>query len=272
MDKIKQAKLIELRNKKNINNKKSDLARHTELIESINKLHSLFEDNGSTNTDKLLNKLNEFSVFKSDITKIKESIANLKIDNVSIDNFSELIKLRGDIDFTQVINSINKLSKTISENTVDSVTIKNKDTSEYIPVRRVRQIQNRLVFDDDPLQVNVVGGGGGYGLDNRLNFNDAGQLEVDANFSGDIEIGDVQIKNVEGNIVNPATSENQINGSQKTQVVNDLINFEFDSVYGAYPDSVTEVYTYKLNGEIVKTITIIYANIDKKELISCVRS
>lgn len=287
MDKIKQAKLIELRNKKNINNKKADLARHTELIESINKLHSLFEDNGSTNTDKLLNKLEEFSVFKSDVLSIKEAITNLNRDNVSINNFAELIESQSNIDFTQVINAINQLTEVVKANTVDSVTIKNRDTSEYIPVRRVRQVQNRLVFDDDPLQVTVVGGGGGSGGLTMLPFKDStgksvqvtvtedGKLPVDAGsmsqdirmtFTDDDELRTSNVPDTRFNFTD--NDELKVFGNK----VGDLINFNYDSVYASYPDQLTEVYTYKLNSNTVGTITVTYLAIDKKELASCVRS
>lgn len=69
-----------------------------------------------------------------------------------------------------------------------------------------------------------------------------------------------------------ATSDNQTDGSQKTQVTTALINFEFDSVYQTNPDTVTEVYTYKLAGATVATITIIYTDATKETLVSCIRS
>lgn len=75
-----------------------------------------------------------------------------------------------------------------------------------------------------------------------------------------------------GNLVNPATSENQTNGSQKTQITTSLINFVFDSIYLSEPNTVTEVYTYKLSGDTVATITIIYTDATKETLVSCIRS
>lgn len=69
-----------------------------------------------------------------------------------------------------------------------------------------------------------------------------------------------------------ATSSNQTDGSQKTQVTTALINFEFDSVYQTNPDTVTEVYTYKLATVTVATITIIYTDATKETLVSCIRS
>jgi hypothetical protein len=57
-----------------------------------------------------------------------------------------------------------------------------------------------------------------------------------------------------------------------TSNINELINFQYDSVYAAYPDTVTEVYTYKLSGDTVATITIIYTDDSKETLISCIRT
>lgn len=42
-----------------------------------------------------------------------------------------------------------------------------------------------------------------------LKFNDEGRLEVDANFSGDIDIGDVQVKNLAGSKIDPSTEQKQ---------------------------------------------------------------
>lgn len=279
-------KLAELRKKKAENKAKL----HKELLDSnasikdaIEALRIAIDSQEPVDLDKFIQEFKDSQTYGEDIkrfeTALRESSDKEKLDDI--------IKAVGNINNTDVVTAVNNLIGKIEDKAVD------QKPEAFQPVRRVRKIGQRLVFDDDPLQVNVSSGGGGGGVQTTLirnnnslavvnpdgspitdkfNFNELGQLEVDANFSGDIEIGDVQIKNVEGNIVNPATSENQINGSQKTQVVNDLINFEFDSVYADYPDTVTEVYTYKLDGDTVGTITIIYNAADKKELVSCIRS
>jgi hypothetical protein len=54
-----------------------------------------------------------------------------------------------------------------------------------------------------------------------------------------------------------------------------LAGFEFDSIQASYPDSVTEVYTYKvggLSGNVVATITVIYTNSSKSDILSVVRT
>lgn len=99
----------------------------------------------------------------------------------------------------------------------------------------------------------------------------------DRNYNNFEDIGGKPTKRVipvdsSGNLVNPATSDNQTNGSQKTQITNSLINFVFDSIYLSEPNTITEVYTYKLSGDTVATITIIYTDISKETLVSCIRS
>jgi hypothetical protein len=99
----------------------------------------------------------------------------------------------------------------------------------------------------------------------------------DRNYNNFEDIGGKPTKRVipvdsSGNLVNPATSDNQTNGSQKTQITTSLINFVFDSVYLAEPDTVTEVYTYKLATVTQAVITIIYTDDSKETLVSCIRS
>lgn len=73
-------------------------------------------------------------------------------------------------------------------------------------------------------------------------------------------------------MVQPMKESTAKDGSQKTQITTSLINFVFDSVYLNEPDTVTEVYTYKLSGDTVATITIIYTDDSKETLISCIRT
>ncbi len=163
MDKSKQAKLVALRKKKAAAKKQSESTKHSELLNAIKDLHSLFGDSKSENadyTDKLLEKLTELNSFKNEIIEVKNAIEALpQVENVTISNVAELVDAQKELDLTEVTSAIQKLSEAVEEQSVDTVTIKNKDADDYIPVRRVRQVGNRLVFDDEPLQVNVVGGG-----------------------------------------------------------------------------------------------------------------
>lgn len=46
----------------------------------------------------------------------------------------------------------------------------------------------------------------------------------------------------------------------------------YDAVYGAYPDTVTEVFTYKAAGVTVAVITAIYTDATKTKLSSAVKT
>ena len=51
-----------------------------------------------------------------------------------------------------------------------------------------------------------------------------------------------------------------------------LVTEAFDSVYATYPDSVTEVYTYQLAASTVATVTVIYTDSTKANILSVVKS
>lgn len=54
--------------------------------------------------------------------------------------------------------------------------------------------------------------------------------------------------------------------------INTLTPFQYDAVYPAYPDLVTEIYVYKYQGSTVGTVTIVYTDATKKEFVSIIRS
>lgn len=51
-----------------------------------------------------------------------------------------------------------------------------------------------------------------------------------------------------------------------------LVSEKFDSIYAAYPNTTTEVYTYKLSGATVATVTVLYVDATKAQLVSVIRS
>lgn len=58
-----------------------------------------------------------------------------------------------------------------------------------------------------------------------------------------------------------------------TMTTGTLVPEEFDTITAAYNDETfTEVYTYKLLGSTVATVTVIYTDISKDKLVSIVRS
>lgn len=74
-------------------------------------------------------------------------------------------------------------------------------------------------------------------------------------------------------MVQPATSTSQTDGSQVTKISNVLITEPFDYIGATYPDTSTEVYTYKLGGASgtgVGVITVIYSDAVTKLIITSV--
>lgn len=64
----------------------------------------------------------------------------------------------------------------------------------------------------------------------------------------------------------------QTNSRQANRVVTGMMPSEFDRVRVTYPDSITEVYTFLLDGNSVGIITIIYTDATKRDLDDIVRS
>ena len=51
-----------------------------------------------------------------------------------------------------------------------------------------------------------------------------------------------------------------------------LIASQYDQILAAYPNSTTEVYTYKLNALTVATVTVIYTDTTKNLLLSVTKT
>jgi hypothetical protein len=67
-----------------------------------------------------------------------------------------------------------------------------------------------------------------------------------------------------------ATSANQTNGLQKTNISNTLITEPFNKIEATYPDTSTEVYTYKMDSTTVGVVTVVYTDAITKNIISSV--
>jgi len=70
---------------------------------------------------------------------------------------------------------------------------------------------------------------------------------------------------------NPSTGAMVTEGS--TNISNTLITVPFDYIGATYPDTSTEVYTYKTGGSsgtVVGTITVVYSDAGTKQIISSV--
>jgi len=86
--------------------------------------------------------------------------------------------------------------------------------------------------------------------------------------SGTGNIGSVQIENVAGTKINPATEE----------TAESIAGFnipKYDYIKATYPDSVTEVYTFKIGGSggtTVGVITLVYTDSTKANLDTATKS
>jgi hypothetical protein len=70
-----------------------------------------------------------------------------------------------------------------------------------------------------------------------------------------------------------ATSSNQTNGNQKTKVVGNLINVEYDNMtHNWNAGTFTDTFVYKLVAATVATVTIVYTDATKSNMVSLNRT
>jgi siroheme synthase (precorrin-2 oxidase/ferrochelatase) len=124
-----------------------DWDQFKEHIESLKGSMSLNKDVGRL--EAALNSIQTNALKASDITEVMNSVKT---------NDSKLTK--------EVINAVNDLKVNLETNTMS------QKPEDFQPVRRVRKVGSRLIFDDDSMQVNVSGGGGG-GIQTNLIRDDA---------------------------------------------------------------------------------------------------
>jgi hypothetical protein len=74
---------------------------------------------------------------------------------------------------------------------------------------------------------------------------------------------------------NPDTLEKTkvaVNDNGQVSLGGNLVNEAYDSIYATYPDTETEMYTYKLDGATVAVVTVVYSDSTKVQLTSVVKS
>lgn len=179
-----RAKLAELRKKK----AESKARGHKELLDSnasikeailaLNELINAQQPYDDSKLIKQLKELKDSQTYGEDIkrleTALKESSNKKKLEDI--------IKAVGKINNKDVVSAVNSLVAKMEDRTIS------QDVEDYQPVRRVRKIGNRLVFDDDPVQVSVMGGGS-RGVQSSLIEN--GRVKVTTEgitLSGDVEV------------------------------------------------------------------------------------
>lgn len=190
-------KLIELRKKKTAKQQKAETAKHKELLGAINGLGDTFSinaDKDSQAIDKLLKELGNIGAFKQDVIAVRNAIENIpQTDSIKVNNLSELINAIPKFDVSEIKEALEKLTTTVAEQTADEVAISNTKPEDFIPTRRVRLVQGRLVYDDDPLKVNVVGGGSR--VINNYSKEEANDVRFDPDETAPLYIGTHQTQN-----------------------------------------------------------------------------
>lgn len=171
------------------------------LLASV-KIPEVVELDGLPNLVKLIDK------YIQQINKLEATLGKEKTVNVDFAN---------DKGIEKITDALDNLTKKILENTPK------QDASDFIPVRRVRKVINRLVFDDGQW---ISGNSGGGGIQNSLIDND--RVKVDANVTldaSDIEIGAVELKNGSDDTRATVTAANalKVDGSAVTQPVSGTV-------------------------------------------------
>jgi len=159
-------KLAQLRQKKAENKAKL----HKELLDSnasikdaVTALHEVINAKEPVNLDGLaeqIKELRESQTYGEDIKRLEAALR----ESSDKEKLDEVITAVGNISNKDVVMAVNGLIEKLEARVVD------QSPEAYQPVRRVRKIGQRLVFDDDPLQVNVASSGGGGGI---ASFKDA---------------------------------------------------------------------------------------------------
>lgn len=149
-------KLAELRKKKAENKAKL----HKELLDSnssikqaVTALHAAINNQQPINLDGLTAQLAELKDLHTYSEDIKRLEASLK-ESSNEKKLDDLINAVGNINNKDVVLAVNSLITKLEAKDIS------QSEEDYQPVRRVRKVGQRLVFDDDPLQVSVSGGGG----------------------------------------------------------------------------------------------------------------
>lgn len=210
-------RLVELRKKK----AQAKAKQHNDLLESnasikeaVLALHKVINDQQPYDDSKLIQQLKELKqqdTYSEDIKRLENALK----DSSDKDKLDEIIKAVGNINNADVVSAVNNLIVRLEEKTIS------QNPDDFQPVRRVRKVGSRLVFDDDPLQVSVVGGGSG-GVQPNLIDNDRVKVTVDGIDIPPIELGTVGLTDSNDTRINPSTAEGQ------QEIVNALENLEVD--------------------------------------------
>lgn len=177
--------------------------RHKRLLDSQHKLveavdglcETIEGKNWQIDVSAVVAKIESLNFLKDDLKNLQKAIDKLPTNypetkEVKISNLERLIKAIPDnkIDLSPVVRELEAIKKKASERIVS------REPSDYIPVRRVVNLGNRLMFDDSSWS---SGGSGGASVQDSLIDN--GRVKVTGTITIDTITGAVEITNDAGN-------------------------------------------------------------------------
>lgn len=228
MDKNKLAELRKAKAQGALNRHKELVSATADVKDALNSLYELINGKETYDDSKLVAQLKELqsnTVLKDQIEQLEQTIKD-KTD-IKVKDLDQLIKQVSEINNADVVNAINNL-------TVKLETQFSQQAKDYQPVRRVRKVGNRFVFDDEKVQVNVSAPG------------------------SSVQSGLTRNGNAIA-VVNPDGSD--VNGLIAGQ--------DFDYIDVQQTSSTVETYVYKsggATGSIVQTIVVTYTSSAKTDI------
>ena len=226
-----RTKLAELRQ----NKAEKTLARHKELVDTnisikdaLTGLHELINGKEAYDDSLIIEQFKELqanSVLKADVEKLEQAIR--ETTTVEIQDFQQLLKLVENIRNDDVVKAVNELAINLQEQS-------SQQAKDYQPVRRVRKVGTKFVFDDEPLQVSIASGG----------------------------------SSVQSSLIRNGNSIAVVN-SNGSSIGGLIPNQDFDYIDIQQTSATVETYVYKqggVSGTTVQTITVTYTDSTKNDL------
>jgi hypothetical protein len=234
---------------------------HKSVKEAIVELHKVINGKAAFNDEQIVEQLKLLAgnmTFKDEIAKLETAIVNKAKEPIELKNIEQLINAANP---RTVVNAINSMAVKLEANS-------SQKADDFIPYRRVIKVGSRFVFDDDKMNVNVMGGGSGGGGSSvqmpLVRDTDDGQAIAVVNPDG---------SNIGGGGSGGGLTDTELRATPvPTTINNTLVPEKHDEIQATYPTSSSEVYTYKLSGVSVAVVTVTYTSDDKQTLTSVVRT
>jgi len=232
---------------------------HKSVKEAIVELHKVINGKAAFNDEQIVEQLKLLAgnmTFKDEIAKLETAIVNKAKEPIELKNIEQLINAANP---RTVVNAINSMAVKLEANS-------SQKADDFIPYRRVIKVGKRFVFDDDKMNVNVMGGGGGSSSVQipLVRDTDGGQAIAVVNPDG---------SNIGGGGSGGGLTDTELRATPvPTSINNTLVPEQHDEIQATYPTTSSEVYTYKLSGASVAVVTVTYTDATKEVLTSVVRS